>query len=123
MAECTWRHCPFDRGAIEIRVLDIQECPGGCGDCLADYPCCRNWCRALGIAGGAEIWEAEKLRGLFQICIAEGEQAVICDSDYLRVFHLPQNRACAGELWRYLLEQVREGHEQEYRHYREVFEC
>ncbi|MGI6456728.1 MAG: carboxylate-amine ligase [bacterium] len=114
----------FDRGAIEIRVLDIQECP------RADVAIAWLITRVLQelvqerwvSLEEQKSWEAEKLRGLFQICIAEGEQAVICDSDYLRVFHLPQNRACAGELWRYLLEQVREGHEQEYRHYREVFE-
>ena len=95
----------FDRNAIEIRVLDIQECP------LADISLAVLICAVLkGLT--AERWsaleeqkaaETGELAEIFAATVREGEQAVIDDSRYLTLFGRGGNGPMrAGELWREL---------------------
>ncbi len=98
----------FDRGAIEIRVLDIQECP------LAD----------LAIAGLVieviralveERWtsfarqaaaDTEALHGVLLGTIRDGERARVSATDLLEAFGWGGPGMTAGDIWRALLEQV-----------------
>ena len=75
----------FDRGAIEIRVLDIQECP------LADL--------AL---HDLQKWHEDELALIFNQCVLKGEQAVITNHDYLQLFGVDDPSVSAGDLWRRL---------------------
>jgi gamma-glutamyl:cysteine ligase YbdK (ATP-grasp superfamily) len=97
----------FDRGAIEIRVLDVQECP------LADVAIARAVSAVLqGLVGerwlpwsSQRAWPLESLEALFLRCVDAAEQAEISEPDYLAAFGLTARRRCsAGELWRHLLE-------------------
>jgi gamma-glutamyl:cysteine ligase YbdK (ATP-grasp superfamily) len=95
----------FDRGAIEIRVLDIQECPA------ADLALSALACAALQ-ALTAERWtglaeqqdfSAESLAALLHACIRDAEQAVLDDPRYLAAFGLKrETRLTAAELWSHL---------------------
>lgn len=94
----------FDRSAIEIRVLDVQECP------LADFAVAAMISAALK-ACVAERWagfseqasqEVGPLAALFLDVIREGEATVIEDEVYLALFGFPGKRATAAELWRHL---------------------
>lgn len=78
----------FSRGAIEIRLLDIQEHPG------ADLAVVQLvveavrelvseiWCSYE----GQKKWHQNDLRPIFLDCIAQGDEALIRNVDYLRLF-------------------------------------
>lgn len=96
----------FERNAIEVRVIDVQECP------QAD----------LAIAAAAAVvirtlyenqWSplaaqqaigTDALVKILHACIRDAEQAVIGDGEYLRLLGFPDRRGQAGELWQYLIE-------------------
>jgi gamma-glutamyl:cysteine ligase YbdK (ATP-grasp superfamily) len=97
----------FDRNAIEIRVLDIQECP------LADLAICsaivavlqalvnERWCSLA----QQQAWEVEPLQAILLETIRSAEQAVLHDSAYLHTFGFPAAPPCTtGDMWHYLLE-------------------
>ena len=95
----------FDRNAIEIRVLDIQECP------LADVSLAVLICVVLkGLcegrwAGLAEqkAAETEGMAEIFVGTIRDGEETVIDNSRYLALFGRGDKAAMtAGELWQEL---------------------
>jgi len=91
----------FDRDAIEIRVIDAQECPA------ADLAILRAAAHAVrGLA--EERWspsarqralDTGALAGLFTSCVRDAEKAAVSDPDYLACFGLSGARA-AGEVWR-----------------------
>ena len=95
----------FDRYAIEIRVIDVQECP------LADLAITAAIV-ALLKAFAAETWETipvqqafptERLTGLFLRSIKDAEKAEIEDPEYLHLFGIDSRSVCTtGELWQYL---------------------
>ncbi|MFZ5759878.1 MAG: glutamate-cysteine ligase family protein [Thermodesulfobacteriota bacterium] len=98
----------FERSAIEIRVLDIQECPA------ADLAVASLICAALrGLV--TERWQpfAEQaavavapLAELFVKAINEAEQTAIENPAYLALFGIMEKRLTAGELWQALAEQT-----------------
>ncbi len=95
----------FDRNAIEIRVIDVQECP------QADL--------AIAAAATAVIrslyddkWSplamqqaisTDSLARILHACIRDADQAVIDDAGYLRLLGLSDRQYRAGELWRHLI--------------------
>jgi gamma-glutamyl:cysteine ligase YbdK (ATP-grasp superfamily) len=98
----------FDRNAIEIRVVDVQECP------QADLAIAAA---AIGLVKALyeERWSGwdsqaalstQALAQVFLDCIRDGEQTVIADASYLRLFGLPQERCTAQELWSHLIAQI-----------------
>jgi gamma-glutamyl:cysteine ligase YbdK (ATP-grasp superfamily) len=96
----------FDRGAIEIRVLDAQECPA------ADVAVC------AAVAGAVralveERWSSsraqrafatEPLHEILMTTIRGADQTVISDRQYLDQFGFSAARCSAAELWLHLCE-------------------
>jgi gamma-glutamyl:cysteine ligase YbdK (ATP-grasp superfamily) len=99
----------FDRGTIEIRVLDTQECPRA--DLAAAWLISAAL-SALASETWADLedqkkWTTPRLASLFLKVVRDAQAAVIDDPDYLRAFGLTAaGRLSAGELWRHLLEKV-----------------
>jgi gamma-glutamyl:cysteine ligase YbdK (ATP-grasp superfamily) len=97
----------FDRGTIEIRLLDVQECPA------ADIAICAAVTAALK-AIVAERWSdlhrqkqiaTEALEKIFLAAIRDADQTVIDDRDYLAHFDIRERRSLtAVELWRHIVE-------------------
>ncbi len=96
----------FDRRAIEIRLLDMQECPA------ADVAVCGATARAVQ-ALVDQRWSdlkaqqrigTERLVRILTACIDRAERAVIGDRRYLDHFGYPAGaRSCtAAELWHHL---------------------
>ncbi|MFA7346250.1 MAG: glutamate-cysteine ligase family protein [Desulfurivibrionaceae bacterium] len=92
----------FDRNAIEIRVLDIQECP------LADVSLAVLICAVLkGLSTGRwaglaeqKAADTEGLAEIFSDTVQNGEQAMIENQRYLALFGRGGKAAMtAGELW------------------------
>ncbi len=92
----------FDRGSIEIRIMDIQECP------LADLAITEAILNALKILifeveySLQKGWHENSLYNIFLNTVKEGENAVISDSNYLLLWGMERDFISAGELWRFL---------------------
>lgn len=95
----------FSRGTIEVRVLDVQECP------QADVAICALITDVLealtngrwGDPARLETWQTETLYGLLQNTIRHGDRAVVSDVDYRRLFGFPGHEPIsAGEIWKHL---------------------
>jgi gamma-glutamyl:cysteine ligase YbdK (ATP-grasp superfamily) len=96
----------FDRGSIEIRLLDMQECPA------ADVAVCGAVTSALE-ALTQEQWldfdaqksvATEPLVDVFLATIRDADRAVIADRSYLDHFGYPAafSQCTAGELWHHI---------------------
>jgi len=96
----------FDRSTIEIRVLDVQECPAAD---LAVLEALVGAVQALAAERWQSLeaqqrWEVEPLAEIFRAAVRDGEAAVISNADYLAAFGFPGGPATAGEMWIHLVE-------------------
>ena len=96
----------FDRNAIEIRVIDLQECPQAD---LAIAAATTTVIQAL----YQDEWPplsmqqaigTDALVTVLHACIRDAEQAVIDDAGYLQLLGFPERQCNAGELWGHLVE-------------------
>jgi carboxylate-amine ligase len=95
----------FSRNTIEIRVLDVQECP------LADLAICAAVVALLRALVGErfaslaqqQAVNVEPLASVFLTTIRQADGAVIYDDDYLKLFGYPGESCTVGELWQHLL--------------------
>lgn len=95
----------FSRGSIEIRVLDVQECPkadlamvalivAALKAIASDRFCDQKTQRAFSI---------DRLEPVFLACVREGERAVVEDEGYLNALGIKGlGRLTAGEAWKRL---------------------
>jgi gamma-glutamyl:cysteine ligase YbdK (ATP-grasp superfamily) len=98
----------FGRSAMEIRLVDAQECP------LSDLAVATAIVSVLkGLSSGRWLsldeqagWPLEPLVVALNETIRHGEEAVIRDGRYLKAFGYPEARASAAEVWRYLAGEV-----------------
>ncbi|MCA8959668.1 MAG: glutamate--cysteine ligase [Planctomycetes bacterium] len=99
----------FERSAIEIRVIDVQECPRAD---LAIAALATSVVRALGEEAWGRLDDlktlgTEPLVAIFDACIADADEAVIADRDYLDALGIPGSTSMtAGEVWRQLRRSV-----------------
>jgi carboxylate-amine ligase len=99
----------FERQTIEIRVLDVQECP------YADLAICAATIGVLRALVGQQ-WSSnadqmavpvQPLAELLLRTVRDAERAWIEDEGYLRLFGvIPDRPWTAGELWQHLIEQT-----------------
>lgn len=98
----------FGRGSIEIRVIDIQECPA------ADLAVLQT-CVAVLKALVDEKWKStpdqqamtvDQLHLVLLNAIRSGEQAIVADGEYLAMFGLPAEPTTVSAVWRHLVEAV-----------------
>ena len=104
----------FDRHAIEIRVIDVQECPQA-DLCIAAAT--TETVRALYEGRWAPLAEqqaitTDALADILLSSIVDAEQTVIGDAAYLRLLGFPGRSCQAGELWRHLIEAMPSDHRQ-----------
>lgn len=99
----------FDRSAIEIRVLDTQECP------LADLAVAALIINTLkGLVDGLwsdpvdlRQWQTDALAAIFLSTIKSAENSRISNEAYPALFGLRWRKGItAGELWRHLLRET-----------------
>jgi len=99
----------FDRGSIEIRVLDTQECP------RADLAIATAAVAAVrGLVTGAlspvaeqRGWATEPLAAMLLETARDGDHAVLRDAAYLRALgHADDGPCSAGDLWRGVIERT-----------------
>lgn len=98
----------FDRDAVEIRVIDVQECPA------ADIAIARLVAAVLqgltseswGSIDELKRWDVDPLADMFEIVLREGENATIVNESYLSALGMPAARATTGEAWSHLAEKT-----------------
>lgn len=98
----------FDRSAIELRIIDVQECPSADVAILHAITCVL---RAL----VSEKWQplerqkqaaTEMLNSVLIATTHTAETAMIRDRDYLEAFGIHAKEASASDVWHHLLETV-----------------
>ncbi len=98
----------FDRNTIEIRVLDVQECPA------ADLAICQAIATVLKSLTD-EQWTStsqqqsiavQPLANILRATTRDADQTVIEDTQYLSQFGTHQSTMQAHELWKHLLTQA-----------------
>jgi gamma-glutamyl:cysteine ligase YbdK (ATP-grasp superfamily) len=100
----------FDRGAIEIRIIDIQECPAADLAILATVVAVLKKLVNESWSSCEEQmqWYEDKLAAIFLKVIKDGENTLLLDKDYLKMFGMEEEPMTAGELWAFLLPEIRE---------------
>ncbi len=99
----------FDRGSIEIRVLDVQDCPAAD---VAIVAVVIGVLKMLADESWASLdeqmrWSVEDLAIVYETVVREGETAVIEDMSYLKSLGVSKSTRCTtGELWRHLIDSV-----------------
>lgn len=98
----------FDRNTIEIRVLDMQECPkADIAVCCLIVAVLRELVREAWTGWEQQkAWETTPLAALFRRTAVQAEETVIEDPAYLECFGLSSDCCTAGELWEHLAEAV-----------------
>ncbi len=99
----------FDRNTIEIRVLDMQECPqadlavAAAVIVVLEAMTKERWIDLE----TQKAWPTERLAAIFLATIARAGSAVIEDSEFLAAYGWREARApSAAELWRHLVAEV-----------------
>lgn len=99
----------FDRGAIEIRVLDIQECP------LADLAIVHIIISVLKALvyerwtgfEDQKKWSENYLSSILMDTIKSGSETIISDPDFLAQFGVTgRGSLSASELWRHIVDEI-----------------
>ncbi len=95
----------FDRHALEIRVIDLQECPqadlaiAALTSAVARGLYAGRWSEADAQQGCATSTLVE----ILDACSRDADRALIENAQYLTLLGFPQGRCEAHELWRHLL--------------------
>ena len=98
----------FDRNAIEIRVIDVQECP------KADLAIAIFIIESLKLLVSEELisfedqisWHENELFEIFDAVIKDAENTKITNKEFLRIFGLSQTIE-VKEIWRILFSKVK----------------
>jgi glutamate---cysteine ligase / carboxylate-amine ligase len=99
----------FERGTIEIRVMDVQECPS------ADLAICAAVVGLLRMlvderSSDVEAQQSatvEPLERILRQVIRDGEETPVTDRDYLRLLGVNEPAPSAGGVWAGLIETMR----------------
>ena len=96
----------FDRDAIEIRLVDVQECPLADVSIAAAIITVVQWLYAERSASlvDQQALETAALVRVLRATIRDAENAIVDDAGYLRALGIRANRCRAGDVWRALLD-------------------
>ncbi len=96
----------FDRNTIEIRVIDMQECPAADLAIVAAVVTVLKLLVAerWGTWAKQKAWTTERLARLYTKTVRDGEAALIDDPEYLAAFGWREGPSCpAGRLWEHII--------------------
>lgn len=96
----------FDRNAIEIRVLDMQECPkADIAIATIIVAVLKELCSGdMSSKEKQKDWDEKSLKAIFDSCVIAGSQTVIANGEYLALFGMKQKSCTAKELWSHFIE-------------------
>lgn len=98
----------FDRGSIEIRVIDIQECPAAdlavlqATVAVLKALCNEQW----STIASQQSLDVEPLYKILSASIRDADEASIDDTEYLKLFGYNGSQCTVKQLWRHLMRQT-----------------
>jgi len=97
----------FDRGSIEIRIMDIQECPSAD---MAIITLVIDLLHALVNEKFVIMEDQTKIKtdllvSIFDRCLVSGRNTIIEPGDYLKIFDI-EKPISVGELWKIILKRL-----------------
>ena len=98
----------FDRGSIEIRVIDIQECPAAdlavlqATVAVLKALCNEQW----STTAAQQSLDVEPLYKILSASIRDADESSIDDTEYLKLFGYQGDQCTVKQLWRYLMDQT-----------------
>jgi gamma-glutamyl:cysteine ligase YbdK (ATP-grasp superfamily) len=98
----------FDRGSIEIRIMDIQECPSAdlsIVKLVVETIKCFVSEKFLDIESQMK-WKTETLAQMLDQTTEKAQNVVIENEDYLKVFGYPDKKATVCELWQHIFQRL-----------------
>jgi carboxylate-amine ligase len=100
----------FDRGAIELRVIDIQECPYA-DLAIAELIVALTRAMTKGRWTSTYLqraWSETDLLAIFKQVIRDADKAEIIDRDFLVMFGvMKEERMTAQRLWEHIVQELR----------------
>ncbi len=98
----------FERGSIEIRLLDVQECPRADLAIAAAVTAVLQLLVEERLSAGADqrAWPTAPLATVLRGTMRQAAAFEITDAAYLRTLGLDAGSASAGELWRHLVDRA-----------------
>lgn len=98
----------FDRGAIEIRLLDIQECP------KADMAIAGTIVQLLKALVSdrwisfeqQDSWSSKTLYALYNDAVRNAESSVITQAQYLSMWGISESQLTMQDLWAHIMEHL-----------------
>jgi hypothetical protein len=98
----------FDRSALEIRVMDTQECPQmdvGIAALVTDLA---QWLyeRRFIRAGSQTQLPTKMLAGILMQCVRDADRARIDEPEFLEIFGLTRRQCDAASLWSTIAERL-----------------
>ncbi len=105
----------FERNAIEIRLVDAQECPQAD---VAIAAAVAAVAKALYSERWSTLWQqqalpTDTLHRILMATMRTGEEAVIDDAQLLDVVGMKSRRVKAGEIWQHLIDTGTDGSEED----------
>ncbi|HEY0655085.1 MAG TPA: glutamate-cysteine ligase family protein [Chryseosolibacter sp.] len=94
----------FDRGSIEIRIMDIQECPSAdlsIVKLVVETIKCFVSEKFLDVEAQMK-WKTETLAQLLDQTTQHAQDFVIENDEYLKIFGYPDKKATVRDLWRHI---------------------
>jgi len=97
----------FQRNAVEIRLLDIQECPAADLAIInlivatVQNLISEKW----STLEDQKKWKIDPLYSILQSCIKDAENSDINNKDFLNMFGYPGGASKVSDLWKYLLQE------------------
>lgn len=98
----------FGRGSIEIRVIDIQECPAAdlavlqAAVAVLKAMCAEEW----SVLADQMDFGTEPLYAILQSAICDADRALITDGAYLSLLGFPHSQGTISQLWQHLVDQT-----------------
>ncbi|HEY8511288.1 MAG TPA: glutamate-cysteine ligase family protein [Cyclobacteriaceae bacterium] len=98
----------FDRGSLEIRIMDSQECvKSDLAVVAVVIETLKAFVNGAFIDHEAQMkWKTETLANLLDVCMEAGSETVVDLPDYLKVFGIEEKKLRAAELWLAIVEKV-----------------
>ena len=99
----------FERMALEIRLIDMQECPGADLALAAAVTAAVQRLYRDGENGGSaslaaqQAYPTEALAELLRTCLRHADRTPVADPAYLGLLGLPTGPCSAGEVWRQII--------------------
>jgi carboxylate-amine ligase len=99
----------FDRGSIEIRIMDIQECPSAD---IAIINLTIELIKALAHEKFVSLEDQMKVKTetlvpIYELCVEQGQEANIYDPAFLGIFGTTKTMTC-NELWKMIYKKLKE---------------